>query len=60
MVSVPSAVATGIGASVGFGVISEYARYAILYAKWKYFMNNARDKVAEVLDALLELSLIHI
>jgi len=49
-----SAIATGIGASVGFGVISEYARYAILYAKWKYFMNNARDKVAEVLDALLE------
>ena len=54
MASVAGAVATGIGASIGFGVISEYARYAILYAKWKYFMENARDKVAEVLDSLLE------
>ncbi|RLE48634.1 MAG: hypothetical protein DRJ18_01590 [Candidatus Methanomethylicota archaeon] len=54
LASIAGAVATGIGASVGFGVISEYARYAILYAKWKYFINNARNKVAEVLDALLE------
>jgi len=54
MVSGLASIATGIGLGIGYGILSEYARYAILYAKWKAMMSNARHKVAEVLDSLLE------
>ena len=46
MASVAGAVATGVGAGIGYGVLSEYARYGILYAKWKAMMGNAYNKVA--------------
>ena len=54
MVSGLASIATGIGLGIGYGVLSEYARYGILYAIWNAMKNRARHKVAEVLDSLLE------
>ena len=54
MVGALGAIATGLGLGIGYGVLSEYGRYAILYGKWKAMIETARNKVAEVLDSLLE------
>jgi len=45
--------AYGLGLGVGYSVLSEYARYGLLWAKWKALKETSRHKVAEVMQSLL-------
>jgi len=45
--------AGGLGIGIGYGILSEYARYGITWAKWKAMKESGRNKIAEVLQALL-------
>ena len=43
----------GMGIGIGYGVLSEYARYGLLWGKWKAMKGMAYNKVAEVMQTLL-------
>jgi len=52
MASALAGVGVGVGLGLGYGVLNEYARLGIMYAKWKALKGNARDRIAECLQAL--------
>ena len=43
----------GMGLGVGYGILSEYARYGLLWAKWKAMKESGRWKIGEVMQSLL-------
>ena len=54
MASAVAGLATGMGIGVGYGVLSEYARLGLLWAKWKGLGKpRAYSKIAEVMQSIL-------
>ena len=55
MASAIGGFAGGLGLGIGYGVLSEYARYGLLWAKWKGFrmLGYPTNKIAETMQVLL-------